>query len=30
MTIQARPEEAAPKISFSRLLKERARQIELG
>jgi len=30
MTIQARPEEAAPKISFSRSLKGRARQVELG
>lgn len=30
MTIQARPEEAVPKISFSRSFKERARQIEVG
>jgi nucleoid DNA-binding protein len=29
MTIPARPEEATPKISFSRSLKERARQVEL-
>jgi nucleoid DNA-binding protein len=30
MTIQARPEEAVPKISFSRSLKSRACQVELG
>jgi nucleoid DNA-binding protein len=30
MTIPARPEEAVPRISFSRSLKERARRIELG
>jgi nucleoid DNA-binding protein len=29
MTIKARPEEAAPRISFGRSLKERARQVEL-
>jgi nucleoid DNA-binding protein len=29
MTISARPEEAVPKISFSRSLKERARRVEL-
>ena len=29
MTVKARPEEAVPKISFSRSLKERARQVEL-
>jgi nucleoid DNA-binding protein len=29
MTIRARPEEAVPKINFSRSLKERARQVEI-
>ncbi|MBN2551730.1 MAG: HU family DNA-binding protein [Spirochaetales bacterium] len=30
MTVPARPEEAAPRISFSRSLRERARRVELG
>jgi nucleoid DNA-binding protein len=30
ITVAARPEEAVPRISFSRSLKERARQVELG
>ena len=30
ITVPARPEEAVPKISFSRSLKERARRVELG
>ncbi len=29
MTIEARPEEAVPRVSFSRSLKERARRVEL-
>ena len=30
MTVAARPEEAVPRISFGRSLKERARRVELG
>lgn len=30
ITVPARPEEAVPRISFSRSLKERARRVELG
>ncbi|UCF96280.1 MAG: HU family DNA-binding protein [Spirochaetaceae bacterium] len=30
ITVPARPEEAVPKISFSRSMKERARQVEMG